>query len=429
MLIVELNEYNKPLLSRLCESQPLPNIERILGWKHCVTQTADPASSGFLDPWCQWVSVHTGQTSSRHQLKNLGEVPPLTTQQLWQYWEQRGESSIIWGVMNASRANTEKCIAFIPDPWTFSEDAYPAKYSGLIKLPRYLAKNYVSPSKLRLVRDGLSLIATSLGNSSPANWAYGLSILRRGRKQFGKAHLTSIVLFEYFSAMAFIRAMRKQKPDHGILFLNMLAHAQHHYWTDADPSKSPQLMFAAQIIDHILGKSFETVEKGTHNQNIAVLNAISQKNTSNEPPWFLYVPRSHADFLAAFDIGATHVEPLMTNDAHAFFDSQENASRGERRLKALTLKGKPLLQVERNNRNPKQLFYKGIFTDAVDPQTQLECENSSIPFSNLFSTIVQRTGRHVQNGDLLWDHDLLPPKLSIERVFNQLHDNSSPLRW
>jgi hypothetical protein len=85
----------------------------------------------------QWVSVHTGVPSSQHGVKNLGDVPNLAEDQIWERWSRRGLSSIVWGVMNGDRRKAENCRIFIPDPWTFSESAYPRNFQGLIALPRY----------------------------------------------------------------------------------------------------------------------------------------------------------------------------------------------------------------------------------------------------------------------------------------------------
>ena len=110
----------------------------------------------------------------------------------------------------------------------------------------------------------------------------------------------------------------------------------------------------------------------------------------------------------------------MTNDAHVFFETEAEAKRGERRLKSLEVVGKPLLHVERSNINPKKCFYKCIFTEQLNRDAILSCENISLHFNECFSEVVQRTGRHVQKGDILSNESGLPKSLGIEKVFNYL---------
>lgn len=420
MLVIELNEYNKELLEKMSSKFDLPNIKKILSWQYCETYTSDDVSSGYLDPWCQWVSVHTGKRSDEHQLKNLGEVPNENIIQIWEHWDKNNETSIIWGVMNGNRSGAERCKAFVPDPWTFQEEAFPKQLNSLISLPRYLSKNYLNPSKLVIFREMLRFLFACLKSTRPKDWFMGLKIFVRGAQKFKGSHLTLICFFEWFSSMAFLKTYKRVQPDHGILFLNLLAHAQHHYWTDEDPSKSPQLIYVIEIIENILGCCIGTLDEMKKTQNIMMLNAITQKNTNNEPTWILYVPKSHEIFLKKFEIGFSHVEPLMTNDAHVFFETEAEAKRGERRLKSLEVDGKPLLHVERSLINPKKCFYKSIFTKPLNHDAMLSCGNISLPFNECFSEIVKRTGRHIQKGDILSNVSGLPKILSIEKVFNYL---------
>jgi hypothetical protein len=88
-------------------------------------------------------------------------------------------SSIVWGFMNGNRSNATACKVFVPDPWTFSEDAYPAEYQGLIALPRYLAKNYLDFSKLTAVGKGLDLVRTLLRSTRGGDFIDGLPVLAR----------------------------------------------------------------------------------------------------------------------------------------------------------------------------------------------------------------------------------------------------------
>lgn len=143
MLLIELNEFNRELLQNIATRHGLKHLQRVLGRSRASTFTSDEYDTGFLEPWVQWVSVHTGVPSSRHRVKNLGDVPNLVEDQIWERWSKRGLSSVVWGVMNGNRRNAAACRVFVPDPWTFSEDAWPAEYQGLIGLPRCLAKNYL----------------------------------------------------------------------------------------------------------------------------------------------------------------------------------------------------------------------------------------------------------------------------------------------
>jgi hypothetical protein len=400
MLLIELNEFNSDLLRNIAKIHQLNHLEEILGWNRARTSTSDEYESGFLEPWVQWVSVHTGVPSAQHGVKNLGDVPNLAEDQIWERWSKRGLTSIVWGVMNGSRRNAGTCKVFVPDPWTFSEDAYPDAYQGLIALPRYLAKSYLDFSKRTAARKGYVLLRTLLRVTNWADFVDGLRVFWRGIRQFGATNVVFIVFFEYLSAMAFIRAVEQDQPDAAIIFINMLAHVQHHYWKADDGSTCPQISFAAAATDEILGKILTRCKGAVGNGQAVVMNALSQTCTIEEPPWILYRPNNHAGLISFLGLKATHVEPLMTYDAHVFFANREDAQSGAEILESALIEGKRLFFVEADKHDPLKLFYRVAMSDPVDADAEFIYRNKAARFADHFTAIVQRTGKHNQNGNL-----------------------------
>jgi hypothetical protein len=301
--------------------------------------------------------------------------------------------------MNGARGEAERCRVFIPDPWTFSENAYPERFTGLIGLPRYLAKNYLDFSKLTALRKGLDLLTTCVATVRTSDLLDGLRILQRGIRQFGPTNAVFIVFFEYLSAMAFLRAVEKDRPEAAIIFINMLAHVQHHYWKTPDGSACPQIVFAATAVDDILGKLIALGDR-LPRPNVAVANALSQQCTADEEPWVLYRPTNHAGMVNFLGIEASRVEPLMTYDAHVFFETAEHAREGAAILEAAMINGKRLFFVEPDHLDPLKLFYRVEFHDPVADGAQFSCKEKTAVFADHFTAIVQRTGKHNQNGDL-----------------------------
>jgi hypothetical protein len=405
MLVIELNEFNVGLLQNLARTLGLAHLQRVLTWNHASTWTADIYDSGFLEPWVQWVSVHTGVPSSQHGVKNLGDVPKLAEDQIWERWSKQHLSSVVWGVMNGTRRRADSCLTFIPDPWTFSEDAYPANLQGLIALPRYLAKNYLDFSKATTARKGYDLVRTLIRATKGSDFVDGLKIFWRGFRQFGPTNAVFIVFFEYLSAMAFIRTVEDSRPDAAIVFINMLAHVQHHYWKSGDGSDCPQIAFAATAADEIIGKMLARCG-GVGGGRIALMNALSQTCTIDDPPWILYRPNNHAGLIAFLGVKAARVEPLMTYDAHVFFDNADDARSGAAILEAARIDGKPLFFVEPDQHDPLKLFYRVAMTDPISPDAEFIYRNNAAHFADHFTAIVQRTGKHNQNGDLFANFEI-----------------------
>ena len=406
MLLIELNEFNSDLLRAVAHKHGLNNLNAMLNWRHARTWTDDEYDTGFLEPWVQWVSVHTGLKSKQHEIKNLGDVPNLAQDQIWERWSNQGLSSIVWGVMNGNRRNATNCKVFIPDPWTFSEPAFPSKYDGLIDLPRYLAKNYLEFSKLTAIKKGLRLAKILVATTNRSDFIDGLRVLWRGYNRFGATNAVFIVFFEYLSAMAFIKAVETHKPESAIIFINMLAHVQHHYWTSQDGSACPQIKHAAEAVDEILGKLQDRCGGIVANGRIAIMNALSQNCTIDESPWVLYRPNNHAKVLRFLGLKTSRVEPLMTYDAHVFFANSADTERGAKILEGVRIEGKPLFVVERDAHDQLKLFYRVGMHDPLKEDVELVYGNSTARFFDHFTAIVQRTGKHVQQGDLFANFEI-----------------------
>ena len=419
MLLIELNEFNGDLLRSVAQAHGLNHIREMLSWNHAATWTSDEYESGFLEPWVQWVSVHTGVPSSQHGIKNLGDVPNLAEDQIWERWSRRGLSSIVWGVMNGDRRKAENCRIFVPDPWTFSEGAHPSQFQGLIALPRYLAKNYLDFSKLVALTRGFGLVKTLFGSVKAADFVDALRILRRGIAQFGPTNAVFIVFFEYLSAMAFTRAVEQNRPDAAIIFINMLAHVQHHYWKTPDGSACPQIAFAAAAVDEILGKILARC-KNTASGGVAIMNALSQDCTIHEAPWILYRPNNHANLVSFLGVEASRVEPLMTYDAHVFFEAANDARDGAEILEMATIEGKRLFFVEIDDHDPLKLFYRVEMHDPVSANAEFTFGKEAARFTDHFTAIVQRTGKHNQNGDLYANFKIGRQKFQNHELSNWL---------
>ena len=93
LFILELNEFNHKLLKYYSKKYNLNNLNKVLKFNTTKTYTSDRYIGdnnqfGYLDPWSQWVSIHTQKKAKIHKIKNLGDVPSLKYKQVW---EKRSE--------------------------------------------------------------------------------------------------------------------------------------------------------------------------------------------------------------------------------------------------------------------------------------------------------------------------------------------------
>lgn len=421
LFIIELNEFSPVLLETAAETGRFPNIKKVLSFSKSLTVTEDTYDSGYLEPWVQWVSVHTGVPAKEHLIKHLGDVP--SHKQIWEQLSERGIRCGFWGTMNGERRDAENCQFFLPDPWTFSEPGYPQAIQDVVEFPRYYSKNYLNPDKSLLFKKGIKLFwqllfSGALVRSLP-QWPFWMkSILRLGFKNY-----VQFSIFEHLSTLAFLHYYRQYRPQCSAVFLNLIAHIQHYYWTQGAKVLTPQIEFGLDCTERILQDIFKTIGD---DQSILVLNALSQKNTNSEEPWVLYVQKRPKNFLQDLGIPTVDVEQLMTNDAHAFFESQEQRDVCFDRMQKIRVNGHPLLYVEKNDQHDRKLFYRLDFFNELPADAQIEFENLKVPFFDHFDRIVVRTGKHTQAGVAYSKGLALPQRLQNHEISHHILRHFQP---
>ncbi|MBI5274507.1 MAG: alkaline phosphatase family protein [Chlamydiales bacterium] len=417
VLLVELNEFNAKLLENGAKHFHLKNIQKMLSLCEYITTTDDTYESDFLEPWVQWVSVHTGKPSAEHGIKHLGDTPHLQTPQLWEYLGQRGITSGIWGAMNASRNACKDTLFFLPDPWTASEIAYPSELNALLDLLRYASKNYLQKSatiflkKIKLLLSFFSShhLIKSLLKELP-------SLMYHAIKYRGK-HFVFISFFDYISTLLFLNYYKQYNPDFSLIFLNSLAHLQHHHWTNDNYSDQQPLAYGLKYLDKVFGTIFSALgEKDI----LIVTNALSQKNTNEEEPWILYRQINQSNFLKTVGITFSKVEELMTHDAHIHFSSEKECLVAKSILEHATIANQKLFLIEQYKEDPKKLFYRICFTDCIPKESTLHINNQQVRFFDLFKPIVQRTGKHIPYGTIYSNERSFPKKMKNHELFQHI---------
>jgi len=397
LLLIELNEFSLDLLRQGIEELKLSNLAKMISLAKSLTKTDDLIEHRGLDPWVQWVSVHTGVPLSEHGVLHLGDAPiKLKHPQLWERLDEMGVTTGVWGAMNAVRGKVKSCKFFLPDPWTFGEPAYPEKLNDLLALPIYYSKNYLDVSKSKFILLSLKLIKFILTSGALIDIIRLTPFMLKGLFKTGLNNALLFTFFDLISTSLFLAEKKKYKPQFALIFLNSIAHIQHHSWHITSPM--PQdLKFTLQSMDKIIGLLVECIDK---DDALIVMNGLTQRNVTAEPPKIMYRQINPAGFLMSANIDFERVEQLMTFDGHVFFESSGARDFAVSVLKAVHVGGLPLFQVEANLSNPLQLFYQVDFWGQLEPDTEIIVNGKRLKFFSVFEAVVARTGSHIPEGAL-----------------------------
>ncbi len=413
-LVIELNEFNVGLLQQAAERFDLEHVKSILSWSHCETQADHDKEHEGLDPWCQWVSIHSELPSSVHKVIRLGDVDKLQYAQIWERLGEKGISTGVWGVMNARRNDAKLNQFFTTDPWNFTELPFPEAVAGFFALPVYYSKNYMDLSFLRALKAALITLVSTVRQLP--SWTLWKDFLFLARQIRGSKINTCFLFgaFELLSTRMFLKLRKKHNPDVCFVFLNLIAHFQHHDWKSVnkiDDSSRAVFSFLNRILGLLLAES--------GSERVLVLNAFTQKNVSQDA-FYCYRQINPLGFLQRIGLQPTRVEQCMTNDGHAFFSTAEACQHAATRLRKARIDGSSAFTIEIDDRQPTRLFYQFAFWGEADSETTLDIDDESIPLFSEFALHAKRTGAHVPMGNAFFKNLDLPPTTPNYEVFKYI---------
>jgi hypothetical protein len=428
VILLEFNELCPELMQRFIGEQQLPNFKRLYAESEVYVTDAEEKAPN-LEPWIQWVTVHSGMPFSAHKIFELGDGHLLKQACIWDVLSSADLNVCVCGSMNI-RYDLPLHGCVLPDPWSTGTPPYPdslAAYLNFVRASVHEHTNDQAPFRRADAARFLAFMAThglSMGTVS----AIGRQLLseRNRRNRWKRA-----TILERLQADVFCHFYRKLRPHFSTFFLNSTAHLQHAYWRNMTPSlfkvqptEQEQAEFASAILygykqmDALLGRLLALAGRDT---TVMFCTALSQQPCliyDEKGGKVLYRPRDFTKFLswAGLKPGWT-VAPVMAEQFHLYFDTEANAIDGERRLNALQTAGRPALFVKRTGTT---LFAGCIIIEALPADATLTgLDRATVGFFDLFYQIEGiKSGMHHADG-MLW--------ISTPARSHMVHQDKVPL--
>jgi hypothetical protein len=411
MIVLELNELTPSLMQRFMGEGKLPNFSRLYHEADVYTTTAEE-QPGNLDPWIQWVTIHTGLNLRDHGLQRLNEGHTLKVPRIWDLMSAQGRRVWICGSMNVG-ASRPAGGAVLPDPWTTSVRPYPEALQPYFTFVQRQVMEHTSDGSfgLRDLSRFLQFMATH-GLSSGTIGAVVRQLIeeRRGGGRWKRAALLDRLQFDVFAWY-----YRRFRPQFATFFLNSTAHYQHLYWREMDPSAftaqptdTQRRMYRDAIeygygqMDRLVGRAFDLADAKT---TIVMATALSQQPClmfEAHGGKYFYRPIEWSKITTLAGIRDTYTaSPVMAHQFHLYFDGPEVAERAAERLTAIRFNDRQALAVERNGAG---LFvgcriYQSV---AADARLTLAGNERETPFFDVFYKVDGvKSGMHHPDG-MLW---------------------------
>ena len=113
LILLELNEINLSIVREYIDSDPVlfPGLRRLMDFK-VVHTTSEPRYQN-IEPWIQWVSVHTGLTYEQHRIFRLGDIVGSGVPQIYEALERQGVSVGCISPMNAENRLKDHLTSYL----------------------------------------------------------------------------------------------------------------------------------------------------------------------------------------------------------------------------------------------------------------------------------------------------------------------------
>jgi hypothetical protein len=295
-------------------------------------------------------------------------------------------------MMNATTQNPDINL-LIPDPWTVDLRSMPKNFQKLGKSIKNLSTNYLSLS----IFEKISAFVTVSKLLRYVGVISFFKILAFGLYWCFKTNFKNVVfigLYELVMLKVAITLKTKNKFDRTILFFNIFAHIQHHYWKFDRSISNVEILFGKEIFKKIID---ELESHDFFNQKFIIHNALNQENCVNKEDWVLYRPISHRLLFEEL-LRSTNFEinEAMTNDGYLSFKTEEEANKAICKLNNWFLEGKELFQLSQMK---QKVFYrpssfKTLGLEVLISNTSL---GKKLHFFDFFQFVARRTGRHIQS--------------------------------
>jgi hypothetical protein len=323
LLFLELNELNFEYVEHYAKRGQLPAFARALA-SHGYVQTRSEELYDHIEPWIQWITVHTGKPYREHGIFRLGDGAQAGMRQIWQELAGRGLRVGAFSPMNAPAV--PEAAFFVPDPWTRTS----------VTAPPLMRRAYAAICQV--VGDNAE------GNITPRSALHlALGLLRYGRLRNGPGYLCEAIsglgshwpraiFLDRFLADCFLHLWRSTRPDFATLFLNGAAHIQHHCMFNSSAYRGPHrnpawylprhvdpVLKIYQLYDRLLDECLKLMER----PRVMIATGLHQDPV--EQPVFYWRLRDHANFLKRIGCEFVSVEPRMSRD---FLVNCADAGRG-----------------------------------------------------------------------------------------------------
>jgi hypothetical protein len=399
LLLIEANEVNFEYVARYVRSGHLPFFASLLARGKLLTTESETVYE-HIEPWIQWVTVHTGRPFSEHGVFRLGDTVGSGLDQIWEVLERRGLTVGAVCPMNAENRLRAPAF-FVPDPWTVTRVSGDATlkrlHRAIVQAVGANAEGRISPGSAAALLGGFTR------HVPPSRWpSYAMLAARSIRRPWLRA-----IFLDELLADLFVSLLRRTRPHFASLFLNAAAHIQHHYLFNSAvytgtqrnpdwyvPKGADPLLDVYASYDYALAR----IMSAFRDTRVLIATGLHQDPYPRES--YYWRLKDHAGFLSAAAIRFSEINPLMSRDFVMRFSSSDQAAHAQKALEDARIAGDDCTVFECDNRGDS-VFCTLSYDRSIPAGTRILLNGVELDFARATSFVAVKNGQHNGIGYLM----------------------------
>lgn len=395
MIIVQFNEAILNLLQKYSDKYNFQNLKKITS---DVIITSSEKKYENLEPWIQWTSFYSAKSVSDHKVLKLGDYRN-DNNNLFKKLADQGKKIGIFCSMN--QFYYSKFNFYVPDPWSTEQTDGTFISSSIKKITNLV----VNRNSQLAVPKSLLLNLIYLVFFLPFKKIFFIGF-NGFIKLIRKDRASLAGLLDYFLFNIVLRIHKKYKLDITSIFLNGLAHVQHHYLYNSEFIKKKNPSWYINDSKDPMKDILNYYEKIFANlyaskEEFIIITGLGQK-ILEEPEIYWRFKDHQRIFDTIFSNIKQKCVPKMSRDFYIYFDNYNDAQLGKEILenvyyfkKDLKLNAFGYLEI-----NGKSLFGSLLY-DLKDDDSFIFINEKKISLKNEIDFVAIKNSIHHEDG---WAH-------------------------
>ncbi len=406
-ILLGLNELNFDYIRFYINQGLLPNFKKIFEIQPPI-ETVSENDYKLLEPWVQWVTIHTGKTFEEHQVFRLGDI--VNNPKISQVFEELEADGLTVGAVSPFNAENrlKNPSFFVPDPWTKTNPSGNWVVKALYQAV-HQSVNDNAKSKLNLK----SMISLGLGlllYVPISRCFHYVKTIFKAKKPGAKA-----VVLDSLLADVHLSLWKKHKPDFSNLFLNSGAHIQHHYLFNSKAYqgnlKNPDwyCLNGYDPLIQILSEYDYQIGEILKLKNIKLIIATGLHQQPHKHLTFYWRLKEHVKFAEMIGIkNFSEILPRMSRDFLVKFEKESDALNAENLLNSFFASKDDIKIFEVDNRGTS-LFVELVYPNDIEDNDSIYSKESNLKlesFKSYLAFVAIKNGEHNGIGYVTSNFDL-----------------------